>query len=541
MALHRFEAVVRNSSEFTGLIIDWLLWARYSAMIVAFATLVNVSAPVEAAEAPAPEPEKLQLITDFFETEVGTGRLPGAVVLIQQHGRPVYLKTFGVRDVGTKLPMTPDTMFALHSMTKPITSFAAMMLVDAGKLSLDDPVAKYIPSFADMKVAMERVDARGQRSLELVPANRQPTIRDLLLQTSGIAADYVGGWVKEIYSEAHLFDGDFDNAEFAVRIAKLPLTRQPGTFWRYGHSTNILGRVIEIVSGETLYDFMKERLFDPLGMTHTKFVLDTPEERSLMAEALPGDTTLVDEERMRRAHPKWQSGGGGLVSTIVDYARFAQMLLDGGAFDGKNYLSSAAFRDMTADHIGPASGVGHDYFYFPGDGFGFGYGLAVRTDAGATNQPGSIGELKWDSGSGTYVGIDPKLDMVYILMEQTEERGRIRVAFRKLVFDAFASRSAEQPLSTAAGRVEDRNHFAIQVNAVDPFKAREMNDVRAVERTATRHLRRRASLRPRFGVPQLRMASTRSGSGGMMPSGQTGTPSTSFRSSPARSCHCRQR
>jgi CubicO group peptidase (beta-lactamase class C family) len=153
---------------------------------------------------------------------------------------------------------------------------------------------------------------------------------------------------------------------------------------------------------------------------------------------------------MRRAHPEWESGGAGLVSTIVDYARFAQMLLDRGEFDGKRYLSSAAFKDMTTDHIGPGSGVGHDYFYFPGDGFGFGYGLAVRTGPGETNQPGSIGELKWDSGSGTYVGIDPKLDMIYILMEQTEkERGRVRVTFRKLVYDAFASRSAEQPFNTA--------------------------------------------------------------------------------------------
>ena len=190
---------------------------------------------------------------------------------------------------------------------------------------------------------------------------------------------------------------------------------------------------------------MKQRIFDPLGMTHTKFVLDTPEERALMAEPLPSDTVLVHEERVRRAHPEWESGGGGLVSTVVDYARFAQMLLDGGAFDGKRHLSSAAIKDMTTDHIGPGSGVGHDYFYYPGDGFGFGYGLAVRTGPGNTNQPGSIGELKWDSASGTYVGIDPKLDMIYVLMEQTgTERGRIKVALRKLVYDAFTPNGVAQ-------------------------------------------------------------------------------------------------
>jgi CubicO group peptidase (beta-lactamase class C family) len=421
---------------------------RRSALIVGLVLhFMNSGATVEAAEppAPAPAPEKLQLITDFFNSEVATGRLPGAVVLIQQHGHPVYLKTFGVRDVRTNLPMTLDTMFALHSMTKPITSLAAMMLVDAGKLSLDDLVAKYIPSFADIKVGVQRVDAQGKASLELVRPERPPTVRDLLLQTSGIAADYVGDWVKKLYSEAHLLDGHFDNAEFAERIARLPLTRQPGTFWRYGHSTDVLGRVIEVVSGETLYHFMKRSIFDPLKMTHTKFVLDTPEELALMAEPLPSDVNLVDRERRRRSNPEWESGGGGLVSTIADYARFAQMLLDGGTFEGKPYLSPAAFKGMTTDQIGPGTGVGHDYFYFPGDGFGYGFGFAVRTSAGVTNQPGSLGELKWDSFSGTYVGIDPKLDMIYLLMEQTDkERGPIRVAFRKLVYDAFASNDIER-------------------------------------------------------------------------------------------------
>jgi CubicO group peptidase (beta-lactamase class C family) len=456
MPLHRFDIAQRRGSAQVEapLALTWLQTrgARIALAAAFVAPIINGSGTVNAAEVPAPAPEKLQLLTDFFDSEVATGRLPGAVVLIQQHGRPVYLKTFGVRDVRTSLPMTPDTMFALHSMTKPITSFAAMMLVDAGKLSLDDPVAKYIPSFADIKVVLGKTNAQGKPSLELVLAHRQPTIRDLLLQTSGIAADYVGGWVTEIYSEAHLFEGNFDNARFAERVSKLPLTRQPGTFWRYGHSTNVLGRVIEIVSGETLYDFMKHRILDPLGMKHTKFVLDTPEERALMAEPLPGDTILVDSERKRRSHPEWQSGGSGLVSTILDYARFAQILLDRGELDGARYLGSAAFNDMTTDHIGPGSGVGHDYFYFPGDGFGFGYGLAVRTGPGETNQPGSIGELKWDSGSGTYVGIDPKLDMIYILMEQTEnERGRVRVAFRKLVYDAFTSPGIEHASSTARG------------------------------------------------------------------------------------------
>lgn len=420
--------------------------AAWSAARLAFAAILvahcaNGSGAVGIVDTPRPNPEKLKLLTEYFDNEVATGRLPGAVILIQQHGRPVYLKCFGVRDVETKKPMTPDTIFALHSMTKPITSLAAMMLIDAGKLSLDDPVSKYIPSFAEMKVGHERTDAQGETTLELVPAKRQVTIMDLLRQTSGLSYEYIGAeWVMRVYLRAHLFDGHFDNAQFAERIAKLPLVAQPGTLWRYSHSTDVLGRVIEIVSGETLYQFEKQHIFDPFGMKHTKFVLDTAGERALMAEPLPSDTILVKAERERRAYREWESGGGGLVSTVVDYARFAQMILDGGELDGKRYLSPAIFKDMTTDHIGPGTDVARDFFYFPGDGFGFGYGLAVRTDPGlAIPSPrGSIGELKWDSGSGTYFGVDPKLDMIYILMEQTgNERGRIRVAFKKLVYDAF--------------------------------------------------------------------------------------------------------
>jgi CubicO group peptidase (beta-lactamase class C family) len=396
-----------------------------------------------AADTPAPSAAKLERITEFFNHEVATGKLPGAAVLIQQHGKPVYLKCFGVRDVATNLPMTPDTIFALHSMTKPITSVAAMMLIDAGKLSLADPVSKFIPGFADAKVGVSSDTPDGQHVLKLVPADRPVTIMDLLRHTSGISYEYIGGkLIMKAYSESGLFDGRFDNKVFADRIARLPLARQPGTLWRYGHSTDVLGRIIEIVSGQTLYQFEKQHIFDPLGMTSTKFVLESADERARMAEPLPGDTILKKAEAERRAHPEWESGGGGLVSSLTDYSRFAQMILNGGEFDGKRYLSPAAFRSMTSDHVGPGSGVARDYYYFPGDGFGYGYGLAVRTDPGNAKPPppGSIGELKWDSGSGTYFGVDPRLDMIYILLVQTQnERGRITPAFKKLVYDAFAA------------------------------------------------------------------------------------------------------
>jgi CubicO group peptidase (beta-lactamase class C family) len=390
---------------------------------------------------PAPSAAKLERLTEFFQNEVATGKLAGVIVLIQQHGRPVYLKCFGVRDVATKHPMTPDTIFALHSMTKPITSVAAMMLIEEGRLALTDPVSKYIPSFAKIQVGVDTKTESGGDVLKLEPPKRPVTIEDLLRHTSGITYDYIGSELTmKSYTDADIFQGHFDNKEFAERVARLPLSRQPGTLWRYGHSTDVLGRVIEIVSGKSLYGFLKQRVLSPLGMTSTKFVLDGNAEWARMAEPLPHDSILRLSEQERRARSEWQSGGGGLVSTTTDYARFAQMLLNGGKLDGKRYLRPATFKLMTTDHIGPTSGVERDYFYFPGDGFGFGYGLAVRTDPGNAKPPpaGSIGELKWDSGSGTYFGVDPKLDMFYIMMEQTQtERGRILPIFKKLVYDAF--------------------------------------------------------------------------------------------------------
>jgi CubicO group peptidase (beta-lactamase class C family) len=413
-------------------------------MMLAVASIVictEAAGQGRAAGAQAPSPAGLERITEFFNNEVATGKLPGAVVLIQQHGKPVYLKCFGVRDVATNVAMTPDTIFALHSMTKPITSVAAMMLIDAGKLKLTDPVSKFIPDFADVEVGVSSVASDGTPVLKLVPVDRPVTIKDLLRHTSGITYDYIGGkLIDKAYVDSGLFDGKYDNKVFAERIARLPLARQPGTLWRYGHSTDVIGRIIEIVSGQTLYQFEKQHIFDSLGMTSTKFVLESADERARMAEPLPGDAILKLAEMDRRAHPEWQSGGGGLVSTPADYARFAQMILNGGEFGGKRYLSAQAFKAMTTDQIGPGSGVGRDYYYFPGDGFGYGYGFAVRVEPGNAKPPppGSIGELKWDSGSGTYFGVDPKLDMLYILMEQTQnERGRITPAFKKLVYDAF--------------------------------------------------------------------------------------------------------
>jgi CubicO group peptidase (beta-lactamase class C family) len=379
---------------------------------------------------------KLAPIEGFINGEIAAGHIPGAVVLVQQHGRPVYLKAFGKRDVNAGAPLTLDAIFPIHSVTKTITSVAAMLLVDRGKIALDDPVSKYIPSFAGTKVGVERKDESGKPVLDLVPLRRPINIEDLLLHTSGITYGFYGeGLVKVAYQGIYL--GDFDNAGFAERIARLPLAEQPRTLWDYGHSADVLGRVIEVASGQSLYQFEKQNLLDPLGMTTTKFFLTDPAERARYAQPLDKDRHV---ERNSLDVTRWESGGGGMVSTIGDFARYGQMLLDGGRLDGKTYLSPATYAAMTTDHIGPGSGVARNYFYFPGDGFGFGYGFGVRTDPGnaVPPPPGSPGEIKWDGATGCYIVVDRAEDMFFVVMQDSPS-GRIHVitTVKKIIYDAF--------------------------------------------------------------------------------------------------------
>jgi CubicO group peptidase (beta-lactamase class C family) len=386
--------------------------------------------------------QKLAKVGEFFKNEVTTGKIPGAIVLIQQHGKPVYHESFGVQDVVSKAPITDQTIFRLFSMTKAITSVAAMALVDEGELKLEDPISKYIPSFANVKVGVEKKAADGTKTLELVPPNRPVTILDLMRQTSGITYGFYGdSMVRKAYAAANIYAGDFDLAEFAERIAKLPLHDQPGSLWQYGHSTDVLARIMEIVSGKSLLGVEREKLLDPLGMKDTRFFVTDPETQKLLAQPMPNDSDFrVGRENRPEVPKKWESASGGMVSTMSDFARFAQLLLDGGKFEGKTYLSPKAFELMTSDHIGPGSGVGRDYFYFPGDGFGFGLGLAVRTDPGNAKPPppGSLGELKWDGASGCYFVIDRKQDMFFVLLEQTPtERQRIQRTLKQLIYEAM--------------------------------------------------------------------------------------------------------
>ncbi|MBO9377411.1 serine hydrolase [Sphingomonas histidinilytica] len=389
----------------------------------------------------------LDRVTDFFEDEVRTGRIPGAIVLIQRNDKAAYFEGFGVRDPATKTPMTPDTIFRIYSMTKPVVSVAAMMLVEEGRLALDEPLSTYIPSFANMKVGVERKGVDGKIELELVEADRPITIQDLMRHTSGIVYGFFGAdTVNKMYLRAGLFDPlTLSNEEYVERVAKLPLRNQPGTTWDYGYGTDVLGRVVEIVSGQSLYGFLKDRLFDPLGMNSTSFYVADQAKFPMVAEPFPKDrfvsaTTGMNDPREPR---KWESAGGGLVSTPVDYLRFAQMLLHGGALDGKRYLSPKTVAFMTSNHIGPSTNIKPNAATqnaLMGVGYGFGLGFAVRTDPGDSPKIGSVGEFSWLGFAGTEFWVDPKEGMIAIMMTQTmsgQQRIRMRQRFHNLVYGAF--------------------------------------------------------------------------------------------------------
>ena len=413
------------------------------ALIAALVVLVGVvgaRAGYEGRPAHSLSPEGLAKVSDYIRNEVATGKIPGAILLLQQHGKPVYYENFGVRDVATEISMSADTIFRLYSMSKPITSVMAMMLVEEGKLALDDPVSKYIPAFAGMKVGVEKKGEDGKVGLALEPLEHPVTIKDLMRHTSGLPYGYYGGGaVRELYAEAKLFNRNLSNADFAAKIATLPLVEQPGTVWDYGFSTDVLGRVVEVISGKTLLQFERERLLGPLGMTETAFFVADPAKFPRIAEPMPEDRNINPTTQVRdiRRPATWESGGGGMVGTVGDYARFAQMLLNGGTYDGRRYLKPETIALMASDHIGSETRIARDQNYYPGASSGYGLGFAVRTSVPAgTSWP--LGEYRWDGVGGTFFFIDPEDDLFGIFMVQTpSQRGRIQLALKTLIYQAM--------------------------------------------------------------------------------------------------------
>jgi CubicO group peptidase (beta-lactamase class C family) len=421
-------------------------YAVATSLFLALAPMASAESPARFTQgqssAPAMlSPERLANIDRYIGADIEKGIVPGGILMIFKDGQRVYEKVWGERDPQTKAPMTADTIFRIYSMSKPITTVAAMMLVEEGRLALEEPVSKYIPSFKEVKVGMESKGEDGNSTLDLVPPKKPITIQDLMRHTSGITYGFFGeGAVKKAYVDTHVFQGDFDNAEFAERIAKMPLAYQPGTTWDYSHSTDILGRVVEVVAGKPLYAVLKERLFDPLGMNDTSFYVTDKSKQDRIAEPFEKDRSIGKDADFfdPRVGQKWESGGGGLLSTAGDYARFVMMLRNGGTLDGKRYLSPKTIAYMTSNHIAPGSNIVPGPYYLPGPGFGFGLGFAVRTEAGVSPQEGSVGEYNWSGAGGTTFWVDPKEDLfVVFMMQSPSQRTRYRTVLHNVIYGAF--------------------------------------------------------------------------------------------------------
>jgi CubicO group peptidase (beta-lactamase class C family) len=366
---------------------------------------------------------------DALQREIDKGTTPGVVTMIARRGKIGWFEAQGRQSPTDSAPMSRDSLFRIFSMTKPIVSLGIAMLLEEGHLLLNDPLEKFIPEFANQSVGVE---TNGK--LELVPLGRSITIQDLLRHTSGITYDFTAdGLVNKMYREAKTNRRDITNEEHAKLIASLPLMCQPGAEWNYSRSTDILGRVIEVISGKTLGTFMTERILAPLQMTETGFYTDTA-NKNRIAEAFPNDPWTGDKVRLFDPieKPAMESGGGGLVSTAMDYARFCQMLLNGGSLDGQSIIARKTLQFMAADHVGPkVKMVSH---LIPA-GHSFGLGFAVRTHQGMAPFAGSVGQFFWSGVAGTFFWIDPTEDLFAIFLSQGPgQREYFRSQIRSLVY-----------------------------------------------------------------------------------------------------------
>ncbi|MFO1135179.1 MAG: serine hydrolase domain-containing protein [Rhodoblastus sp.] len=377
--------------------------------------------------------DALDRLGSVLKREIGEGRLPGAVAMIARGGQIGYFKTFGKRDPAAADDMQEDAIFRIFSMTKPIVSMAIMQLVEQGRILLADPLSKYIPAFAQTKVGVVR-----DGNLDLVAPDRPITVQDLLRHTSGLTYDFVGGGehpVQKLYAQANLARPDQTNADQAEALAKLPLLNQPGTTWDYSRSTDVLGRIVEVVTGKTLGAALEEQILGPLGMKDTAFSV-AEKNFDRIAEPLATDPDTQEPVKLFNAKrvAKFESGGGGLMSTAPDYARFCAMLAGGGALGKERIVGPLTLEFMASDHLGPQVRRGSDLL--PA-GHGFGLGFAVRTAPGMTVVPGSEGLYYWGGIAGTTFWIDPQEDLFAMLMIQAPgQRDYYRMLFRTLVYAA---------------------------------------------------------------------------------------------------------
>jgi CubicO group peptidase (beta-lactamase class C family) len=374
---------------------------------------------------------QLARIEAVMQKHIESGTVPGAVMLVARRGKIGWYKTLGFRDRAAQDPMRPDSIFRIYSMTKPIVSVAAMMLVEEGRMQVGDPVSKYLPEIGNMKVGVESGED-GKATMQLVDSAREMTVQDLLRHTSGLIYGSRGkSLVNAAYIDAKIGSRDVSNEEFVAKLSKLPLRFSPGDRWEYGVSTDVLGRVVEVVSGKTLGEFLNERILAPLGMTDTGFYVPADKlGRAAQPWQVPEAPPMTPRFDVAQK-PRFESGGGGLTSTMDDYLRFAIMVADGGDFAGKRLLGNKTIEFMTADHTLPRPGRP--------PGLGFGLGFEVRTSVGDAALPGSLGEYGWAGNAGTLFWIDPKEQLIAIYMVQVDDRVRImlRNQFRTMVQSAI--------------------------------------------------------------------------------------------------------
>ena len=388
--------------------------------------------PLAAPEEVGLSAQRLARLGEALRGEVASGRVPGAVALVARRGKLAWFECMGVRDPASGAPMMKDTIFRIYSMTKPIVSVAAMMLWEEGRFFLNDPIAKYLPDLAHPKVAVDK----GGR-IELVPAHRDIHIQDLLRHTSGLTYEFRGNApVQKMYMDAKTARRSQTNADQVATLGELPLMHQPGTVWEYSRSTDVIGRLIEVLSGTSLGAFLTERILAPLGMVDTAFQLPERDHQRL-AEAFPKNPETGEAVQLLdvKSPVTFESGGGGLVSTAMDYARFLQMMLNWGTLDGTRYLSRKTIELMTADHLGPITGASD--LLLPG--YGFGLGFAVRLYPGIAQIPGSVGQYFWGGLAGTTFWVDPAEQLFAVMLIQAPgQREYYRILFRDMVYAAIA-------------------------------------------------------------------------------------------------------
>jgi CubicO group peptidase (beta-lactamase class C family) len=394
--------------------------------------------------------EKLERIPALLKEAVDKKQIAGGAALIAQKGNVVSLTTVGMQDVEGKVPLTEATIFRIASMSKPITSVAVMILADDGKLNVTDPLSTYVPEFKEMKVL---VPAKDGKSYETVKASREITIHDLLTHTSGITYRLLNKpFVAKMYAEAGVSDGLVETpgtqGDNVRKLAKLPLVCQPGTAWEYGLNTDVLGHVVEVVSGKSLEEFCRERIFKPLKMNDTSFIV--PKEKQTQLSALyavgadktlsrVGDKPVVQEGLAysatypTREDSKYFSGGGGMVATVGDYFRFCQMMLNRGELDGARVLKAETVDRMTRNQIGDVR------IMFPGnDLMGYGFGVLSEEGKAKTKDAAGVGTYAWGGAFGTYFWVDPKNELIGVYMAQVYPPDfTISQEFKRLTYEAL--------------------------------------------------------------------------------------------------------